>query len=438
MHKLKSSDSKSLIGSGQVSNVSTSTSSVPVIGRSLWPTLLPSSLALNRNMKYQLGCTYIDKGSRNHAEDQFLRWFNVDGSGMLNSPGIRPLKYTSKLSDFGLPAYLILVTHDVTSGQSNPWDDIVDLSNAEILYWGDAKSDQTRTVDDYRGNATLRKIFDYIGDGQKELVPPILHFSKPKKGVVQFNGLCVLEKLDISWFDDHGRPVQNYHAKLTILDCAEVCTEWLHHRVASESLESLDEHPNCPESWLKYKIGNKNPIDIWVQKIRSQAQQLPLVDSDDDKVLEQLLRLDPYDFENVVVAIFKQMTNITHHVAGTKSTGDGGFDFYGTFKLPRPLGYEIAFRGEVKRYSRSTAVDPKSVSRLVARLARREYGIFVTTSYFTKQAQKEVLSDGYPVHLVAGADLVLILKYLRLLSGGLLRADWLQAVIANRNRGSAI
>lgn len=382
-------------------------------------------------MKYQLGYTYTDKGSRKHSDDQFLRWVNVDGSGMLNSPGIRPLVYTSALSKTGLPAYLILVTHDVTGGQLNPWDDVVDLSSAEILYWGDAKGDQKKKIDDFRGNATLRKIYDYLLDGQKELVPPILHFSKPKKGVVQFNGLCVLDKLDVSWFDYHGQPVRNYHAKLTILDCPEVSTEWLHHRVASGSPTSLDKHPDCPGSWLKYKKGNKNPIDIWVKQIRSETQQLPPADSDDDKILKQLISLDPYDFENVIVAIFQQMTDITHHVAGTKATGDGGFDFFGTFKLPQPVAYEIAFRGEVKRYSRSTSVDPKSVSRLVARLTRREYGIFVTTSYFTKQAQKEVLSDGYPVHLIAGADLVNILKHLRLLSDGVLRADWLESVSAN-------
>jgi restriction endonuclease Mrr len=147
---------------------------------------------------------------------------------------------------------------------------------------------------------------------------------------------------------------------------------------------------------------------------------------------QAIIELDPYDFEKVIVSIFQQMSDITHHVSRTKATGDGGFDFYGTFKLPRPLGYVIRFRGEVKRYSRSTAVDPKSVSRLVARLSRQEYGLFVTTSYFTKQAQREVLSDAYPVHLIAGSDLLLILKHLRLVTGGFIRGDWLESVCANK------
>ncbi len=381
---------------------------------------------------YRLGQTYIDKGSIRNKEDQFLRWLNLKGSGMLNSPGIRPLAYTTPLSKLGLPAYLILVTNEITSGQLNPWDDIVDLSNAEILYWGDAKADPRKKIDDFKGNAVLRKIYDFILTGPRELVPPILHFSKPKKGIVKFNGLCVLDRLDISWFDDHGKPTRNYHAKLTVLDCEEVWVEWLHHRVVSESVITLDHHKRCPESWLKYKKGNKKPIDIWMKEVRSESQQMPQKNSDEDKILHQLIKLEPYDFEKAIVSLFQQMTEITHHVSHTRATGDGGFDFYGTFKLPRPLGYEIHFRGEVKRYSRSTAVDPKAVSRLVARLSRQEYGIFVTTSYFTIQAQKEVLSDGYPVHLISGADLVFILKHLRLISKGKIRADWLEAVRSSK------
>ena len=95
-----------------------------------------------------------------------------------------------------------------------------------------------------------------------------------------------------------------------------------------------------------------------------------------------------------------------HNITRTRPTGDGGFDFVGSFTLPPPIQYEIPFLGEAKRFARSTGVGPKDVSRLVARLSRGQYWIFVTTSYFTKQAQEEVLEDRYPTSLLAGADLV--------------------------------
>jgi restriction endonuclease Mrr len=380
--------------------------------------------------KYSLGQEYIDKASRYHEDDQFLGWINLDGSGMGNSEGIRSLQFLSNLKSM-IPAYLILVTHEKTAGKLNPWDDYVDMSNAQIMYWGDAKASKNKRVDDFKGNKTLRAIFDYILTGSKDLVPPILHFSKPKAGIVKFNGLCVLDQLDISWFDDHGTPVQNYHAKLTILDCAEVSVDWLHNRVQSESLELVDKHKDVPDSWLQYKKGKKSPIDIWISYIRSQDQQLPSVDSSENLVLKQLVELEPFAFEKVIVSLFRQLTEITHHISGTKATGDGGFDFFGTFKLPHPIGYEIPFRGEVKRYSRGTAVDPKSVSRLVARLSRKEYGLFVTTSYFTKQAQREVLEDAYPVHLISGGDLILMFKYLGIIRDGMIRKEWLEASLDN-------
>ena len=41
----------------------------------------------------------------------------------------------------------------------------------------------------------------------------------------------------------------------------------------------------------------------------------------------------------------------------------------------------------------------------MARLRRGEYGLFFTTSYYTKQAQEEVIEDGYPVKLFSGIDM---------------------------------
>jgi hypothetical protein len=366
-------------------------------------------------VEYELGITYVDKGGNAHPDDQFLRWVNIPGSGMLNSPGIRPLKNVHRAIPRGLPAYLILVTHEKSAASNlNPWDDIVDLSNAEILYWGDSKAHPTKRLDDFAGNAVLRKLFDYLLEGKRETAPPVLHFSKPTTGVVKFNGLCVLDRLDLAWFYDAGQPVRNYHARLKILDCDRVALAWLHHRAQSETVAALDEHPDCPKVWHRYKKGDTVTIDIWRPEIRSKSSQLPDEGSDDDLLLQQLSKLPPFDFERVVVAVFEEIREVTHHIEGTRPTGDGGFDFFGRFVLQRPLGYAIHFRGEVKRYARATAVTPKDVSRLVARLSRQEYGLFVTTSYFTEQAQKEVLADAYPVHLVPGAELVKMLRFLRL------------------------
>ena len=75
----------------------------------------------------------------------------------------------------------------------------------------------------------------------------------------------------------------------------------------------------------------------------------------------------------------------------------------GEFILPDPFKYPIKFKGEVKRHK--SGIGPKDVSRLVARLGRGEYGLFFTTSYFTSDAQKEVILDNYPVRLISGADL---------------------------------
>lgn len=380
-------------------------------------------------MEYELGKTYVDRGGTKFPKDQFLRWVNIEKSGMLNSPGIRPLNYVTGLKNSELPAYLILVTHDKSSAvQLNPWEDIVDLSNAEILYWGDAKAHQTKRIDDFNGNAVLRRISDCL-PGNTDLVPPILHFSKPAKGVVKFNGLCVLNKLELSWFYDQEKPVRNYHAHLTILDCEKVSLEWLHHRARSSDKDLVDVHPKCPPSWKRYKKGQIVPIEIWKKDIRTRASQLPPEGSPEAGVLKQLQDLNPFVFEKLIVAMFKELKDVTHHITRTRNTSDGGFDFFGSFVLPKPTGYSIQFRGEVKRYAKTTPVNPNDISRLVARLSRQEFGIFVTTSYFTDQAQKEVIQDAYPVHLISGVDLVYMLKYLRITNNNIISSAFLESVI---------
>jgi hypothetical protein len=378
---------------------------------------------------YRLGHEYRDTGGSTNDADQFLRWLNIPKSGMRNTPGVRPFKFT-QLHAMPVHAYIVLVTHEKSASRTaNPWEDFVDINAGRIIYWGDSKWDPNRTLDDFVGNRALRAAHDVVLTGQRGLAPPMLHFSKPRPGTVLFNGLCVFDRLELSWFEDNGRPVRNYRAHLAILDEEFVEVDWLHRRAqATDASQLVDDGPMA---WRQYQSGLVKRLRVWARQIRTREMQLPPESSSDASILEQLAAMSPIQFETAVVSLFEEL-EIVHRVAQTRPTGDGGFDFDGAFTLPPPLEYEIDFLGEVKKYQRGAGVGAKDVSRLVARLARGQYGLFVTTSYFSTQAQAEVIADRYPTALFAGADVVRLLKELGAAKSGALSEKWLRAVEQRR------
>lgn len=378
--------------------------------------------------RYRLGHSYRDSGASSDPSDQFLRWVNQDGSGIRNMGGIRPLKYIERWSD--APAWIILVTHEGNRGtHANPWEDLVDLAHGRIVYWGDAKFDPARAIDDFVGNKALRLAWEAVIDNRAAAIPPILHFTKAGKGTTRFNGLCVIDRLDFTWFEDHGRPVRNYRAQLTVLDEHEVDLRWLQARARATSLAELEATSRqAPAAWRRYEAGAVDRLRIWASMIRSTEAQLPERGSPDEAVLQQLAAMPPTQFEAAVVALLREMDEVRHTIHRTRPTADGGFDFYGSFTLPPPLDYEISLLGEAKRYATTTAVSPDRVSRLVARLNRGQYGLFVTTSYYTKQAQEEVVADGYPVKLISGSDVTRMMREMRITQGSTISPRWLDAV----------
>ena len=64
---------------------------------------------------------------------------------------------------------------------------------------------------------------------------------------------------------------------------------------------------------------------------------------------------------------------------------------------------------EAKLWNESSAVGVKPMMRLVSRLKHRDFGVFITTSFFDKTVQEELIEDGHPVILVSGGDIARIL-----------------------------
>ena len=380
--------------------------------------------------RYRLGHDYRDSGSMKAEGDQFLSWINLPGSGMRNMGGIRPLKFTALKEP--VTAAIVLVTDERSAGStSNPWDDLVDIPHGRIVYWGDAKFDTKRTVDDFPGNRALRDAFNQVLDSHMALVPPILHFSKRETGVLRFNGLCVLDQLELTWFEDHDRPVRNYRAHLTILDEEFVEVDWLHSRMSATSRAELaggvrtlgggirtGSSTDCgcgrrlcdplPRNCRWPAPARRRSCRSWYTSRRPVSRR-------------RLLR----SFES------STRCATTSCGLGRLETADS------TSSAPSPCPH----RSSTRSRSSVRPSDMREAPRLAQRTyrgwwlgsTRGQYGIFVTTSYFTKQAQEEVFEDRYPTSLVAGADLVRIMRELRIARGG---RDQSGVVALGRVRGA--
>jgi hypothetical protein len=71
---------------------------------------------------------------------------------------------------------------------------------------------------------------------------------------------------------------------------------------------------------------------------------------------------------------------------------------------PDRIGVDFAL--EAKCYQEHNAVGVREVSWLISRLNHRDFGVFVTRSYFNPQAYQEIREDSHPVVLICGRDIV--------------------------------
>ncbi len=361
------------------------------------------------------GAFVVDHSYRDSTDpstNEFYRWLGVKNSG-----GIRP---AVRGRDNSLAA-LVLVSSHVSVATYNPWEDVVDPHQGRIWYWGDAKAHPTKSRDDWQGNRYLQQVWVAVNEQRWGDIPPILHFSKHAKGQVHFTGLCVLTNLRDAWMEDKGQRVRNHHAVLDILPVHKISSAWIRGRAAGVDVE-------VPPAWARYaRTGARERLILYAKQMRKKAEQLPTRGSNARALLYELNRVDPFAFERLIVNAFNAL-EVSHEISETRRTRDGGFDFFGSFRLPPPLSYSIPLKGEVKRYDPDgRGVGPKDVARLVARLQRGEHGVFATNSYFTPQAQEEVAHDRYPVELIYGRRLLGLLTQVGAIRRGQLDPSWLRA-----------
>lgn len=311
-----------------------------------------------------------------------------------------------------------------TSGEDPEWPDSLDPFTGTFTYFGDNKAPGRELHDTQRrGNLILQQIFELAhGDeASRSSVPPVLVFAKGGKGRdVVFRGLAAPggpaippgDDLVALWRTRAGRRFQNYRATFTILDESTVPRSWIIDAVAGLAASS----PACPEAWRRW-VSKRIYSALITQRIdtRSRAEQLPSTAAG-LKIIDAIHRYftqdlaDPQRFEACAVDIWRRCAPATGDVDLTRPYRDGGRDAVGSYLLG-PVGDRLAveFALEAKCYGLANSVGVREMSRLISRLRFRQFGVFVTTSYFHNQAYEEVRLDQHPVALICARDICEIL-----------------------------
>lgn len=130
-----------------------------------------------------------------------------------------------------------------------------------------------------------------------------------------------------------------------------------------------------------------------------------------DEVLECIKNFSPKKFESFSRLLLSKMGIKFDAEKGIKMSGDHGIDGFGYFESDEFRTAKVVV--QCKRFVDNAVSEPEiDKFKGVMMSFNADYGIFITTSYFTKQAKGKAVQGGNTVTLIDGQRLVeLIEKY---------------------------
>lgn len=129
-------------------------------------------------------------------------------------------------------------------------------------------------------------------------------------------------------------------------------------------------------------------------------------------LLDALMHLSPGKFELFCRSLVKKMNVDIDETIGTKLTGDGGLDGYGYITTDDFRTSRVAI--QAKRWSLDNSVSSPEIDKFRGAMDkfRAEFGIFITTSTFTRDAIKASRAGTRVITLIDGDKLLdLVAKY---------------------------
>ena len=368
-------------------------------------------------------------------EDHRNFWLATD------APGGRHLRQTAGINPIAVPrtqkrrpAVAIFVTPP-GGGHRLPWLDEVDLDAGFIRYFGDNKPELRKQAEQAPGNKVLLEEMNLYASSdilRRAQAAPLIFFmnlGNAAGGVLtQFLGFGVIRTAHRVTQLHKGESFTNYAFDCVLMRGQEdpegreaFDFAWIDLRRES-SVEDMQANQAAPPSWRRWvDVGAASLDSAGIRRVvlrgdvQTYEEQVPPAESHLGQVLQKVYARYEGNYKHGFQALAALATKLVVGEPGlnfhdgwvTPVGPDGGVDFVQRVDLGRGFSStKLVILGQAKcrkPWPRATnGVSAEELARVVARLRRGWIGAYVTTSFFTEVAQREMAVDEYPIVLIPG------------------------------------
>jgi len=346
--------------------------------------------------------------------------------------GINRIRWVKAPDGERVPAILVASSPHKIGSRETPWQDHFEADSGYIRFYGDNRPPNIDPLSK-RGNAALVRAFERHSSpdpGERAQATPVIFFRRvprlgKQKGFVEFQGFGIVRGVELitQVSEKAGGAFSNYAFDFLVMsmkgEAENFNWAWINRRRDPSADESscLDLAPKSWKEWIDGGEAAQEKVRRRVSKllVKPKEEQLPDPGSAPERTLKGIYSYYSgrnVRFEALAAKIAERVvrTSGSDYLFGglTRASGDGGIDFIG--RLDIGSGFDGAYLGparlivlgQAKCQLPDRATQGRDIARTVARLRRGWLGVYVTTSFFSSQTQREVIEDRYPIVLING------------------------------------